>query len=176
MSPCSYETLVFRCCGQRGPGLHPAQPTALLHSTWDLPDPQTCLSACPPHQWCCQERCHRWVTCCRVPFILFSPSSLSLCLHGCSWGHVPSSLGATEPPQSFLHQTGGCLPFCVAFSSSFPRLHPSEAAELGHCHGTFLVSGVPSPRASSCPLSQSPASLHTSCTCHSTGECLESSL
>lgn len=68
----------------------------------------------------------------------------------------PPLWGPLSPPKASFIRQGGCLPFWAASSSSFPRLHPSEAAELGHCHGTFLMSGVPSPRASSCPPQPAP--------------------
>lgn len=113
------------------------------------------------------------VTCCMVPFIPFSPPSLSLCLHGCSCGHVPSSLGATEPPQSFLHQLGAAFPSVQLLAPRSPGCL-SEAAALGRCRGTFPVSPAQGPPVA--PLSQAPASLHTSCACHRTGERLESSL
>lgn len=37
-------------------------------------------------------------------------------------------LGPLSPPKASFIRQGGCLPFCAVSSSSFPRLHPSEAA------------------------------------------------
>lgn len=129
------------------------QPTALLHSTWGLRDSQTCSRAClcVPTVVVLPGEVSQGVTCSVVPFIPFPPSSLSLCLHGCSWGHVPSSFGATEPPPSFLHHMGGCLPLCAASGSSFPRL-PQGSSRTGAL--PWDISCVPSPGASIAPLSQ----------------------
>lgn len=143
------KTITARCCPQNttSPALkcHPVAMKLLSLGVvvsegqlCTLPSPQLCsiplgilqiprpapLPVCmSPQQWCCQDRCHTWVTCCTVPFIPFSPSSLSLCLGGCSWGHVPSS-EATEPPQSFLHQMG--LPSLLC---SFLFLFPQAASQ-----------------------------------------------
>lgn len=150
-------------CGQRGPALRPPQPTAQLAfhlGSYRSPDLLLCLSACPSYWWCCQERCHWWVTCCRVPFIPFSASSLLACA-AAPGDMCPPLCGPLNPAKASFIRQGGCLPFCAASISYFPRLHPSEAAELGHCHRTFLVSGVPSPRASSCPPQPAPLPLCT---------------
>lgn len=161
------KTITARCCPQNttSPALkcHPVAVKLLSlgavvseGQVCALPSPQLCsvpfgilqipraapLPVCvSPTLSLTRQRCHGWVTCSRVPFILFSPSFLSLCLHGCS-------LGATEPPQIFLHLTGR-LPSLLC---SFQLLFPQAASQRSSRTGTLPwdISCVPSPRASSC--------------------------
>lgn len=87
-----------------------------------------------------------------VPFIPFPPSSLSLCLHGCSWGHIPSSLGATEPPPASFITWGAAFP-SVQLWFLFAQAASGKQQKWGTAMGHLLC---PQPRDLLLPLSASP--------------------
>lgn len=137
----------------------------------EIPDLLLCLCV-SPQQWCCQEKsqCHSDDMLYSAIYSIFS-SFLSLCLHGCSWEHVPSPLGA--PPKLPLSDRGAAFPSVQFLVPLSPGCIPVTQQNWDTAMGHFLC---PQPRGLSCPTQPAPASLHTGCACHSTGECLQSHL
>lgn len=135
MSPCGNETLVFSVVVSEGQvcTLPSPQLCSIPPGILQIPNLLLCLSVSPtPGEL-------SWVgVWCHLFHFLLSLSAFA-CL-AAPGDTCPPLWGPLSPPKASFITQGGCLPFCAASSSSFPGLHPSEAAELGHCHGTFLVS------------------------------------